>query len=58
MTNKEEILRALKTIQNVCKEHLCCDDCPLEKNGWCVVQDQEPEDWKINDTDKIWRAFK
>ena len=56
MENRQEILKALQTIQNVCKANQCCDTCPLAKGNWCVIQDQSPEDWKIRTTD-TWKAF-
>lgn len=55
MKNKQEILKALKTIQKICRENRCCT-CPFEKNDSCIIQDQNPEDWKIRETD-IWKAF-
>ena len=56
MESKEEILKALKTIQNVCKAHQNCNDCPLSKNGYCVLGEQDPVDWRIRATD-TWKAF-
>ena len=56
MENKEEILRALKTIQNVCREHQCCGTCPLSKDDCCVIGDQDPVDWRIR-TAETWKAF-
>lgn len=47
MEKKERILRALKTIQNVCKRQDGCNGCPLAENGLCIVQDQAPENWEI-----------
>ena len=54
--NKEEILKALRTIKGVCMAHGRCEDCPLSKNGNCDVQEQTPEGWSIRSTDK-WTAF-
>ena len=56
MESREEILRALQTIQNVCKENKCCDTCPFERDGWCMVQDRDPADWKFRTID-TWKAF-
>jgi hypothetical protein len=56
MENREEILKALRTIQNVCKEHLKCDNCPLSKSGCCVIGRDDPLDWNIKATD-TWKAF-
>ena len=55
MASKEEILQALKTIQNVCRETKSCDECSLAKGGWCEIQNRPPEDWKIKSTD-TWNA--
>ena len=56
MENREEILKALRTIKSVCKAHLNCDTCPLSRNGLCVVGRQDPENWNIKSVD-TWKAF-
>ena len=33
MHELNEIIKALKVIQDVCKKHYHCADCPLRKNG-------------------------
>lgn len=54
--NKEEILKALRTIKGVCIAHALCENCPLSKNERCVVNEQIPEEWQIKSTD-TWTAF-
>ena len=59
---KEEIINALKIIQDTCKAqkmNFPCKHCPLSKNGGdCVLQEQAPEDWKINTSPPVlWKAF-
>lgn len=60
--SKDEIIRALKLIQEICS---CgdCDDCPLSKKNpyeeyrECALADC-PNEWALNDPeDKIWRAI-
>jgi hypothetical protein len=58
MESKEEILKALKTIQNVCKSHGSCSQCPFGTNdNYCEIQGRAPEDWKIGEKQAVWRAF-
>lgn len=58
---QEEIINALQVIQDTCKdmneERNPCKNCPLSINGDCVLQEQPPEDWKINSSLPIWKAF-
>ena len=57
---QEEIVNALQVIKDTCKERYegnPCGNCPLSKNGDCVLQNQPPEDWKIKPSAPIWRAF-
>lgn len=58
--NKEEILKALKVIKNVCSEKKSdCEHCPfyLSNNG-CQIMNKYPTFWKIQeDEDEKWRAF-
>lgn len=57
MEDKQEILRALETIKGVCKLHVQCGSCPLSKNDYCVLLQQEPENWKIRCSEPSWTAF-
>ena len=57
---REEITNALKIIQDTCRAQTiypCYNNCPLSKNGECVLQEQAPEDWKINPSPPVWKAF-
>lgn len=56
---QEEITNALKIIQDTCKAQGVnpCYNCPLSKDGDCVLQDKAPEDWKINTSPPVWKAF-
>lgn len=57
---QEEIILALKVIQNTCNEAPTvhpCKSCPLSKNGACVLQEEPPSDWKITTSPPVWRAF-
>lgn len=57
---REEILDALKTIQEACEERgegKDCEACPFCRGGYCSFLDNlRPFQWEINDRD-IWRAF-
>ena len=56
---KEEILNALHVIKDECEENDdCSDGCPFEKNGGCVIQDNYPVVWKINDgSPETWKGL-
>ena len=54
--SREEVLKALRTIKGVCLAHGLCEDCPLSKNGDCVINNKIPEEWQIRSTEK-WTAF-
>lgn len=55
---KEEILKALKVIQDVCNSHEDCGTCPLCKsNNFCSVSNATPNEWRIAGTNEIWRAI-
>ena len=57
---QEEIINALKVIQDVCKEapdSHPCEHCPLSKNGYCVLQEKSPESWKLRTNPPVWTAF-
>lgn len=56
---QKEIVNALKVIQDTCKAQGAnpCSNCPLSKNGDCVLLEQSPEDWKINTSPPVWKAF-
>ena len=54
--SREEIINALKIIQETCLEHRC-EDCPFgNDNAECILMNFTPEDYVINET-TVWRAF-
>lgn len=56
---KEEIIKALKVIKEVCDSAESCCDCPLRhgKGGGCHLE-ITPANWDFNDEPtKTWRAF-
>lgn len=59
---KEEILNALRIIQDECTD-VVCDDCPFgvrTKNTYsCMFKiDENPDDWRIkSEEESVWRAF-
>jgi hypothetical protein len=58
MEDREEIIKALKVIQNTCKSTTRCSQCPLGTNGNdCVLQNQSPENWNIGEETEVWRAL-
>lgn len=58
MEDREEIIKALKTIKNTCKSFLKCSHCPFgTDNSDCVLKRQSPEEWKIGEETEVWRAF-
>lgn len=57
MEDRVEILKALETIQSVCKSHAYCSDCPFSKDGYCEIASTDPESWKIRHSEVKWRAF-
>jgi hypothetical protein len=58
MENKEEILKALKVIQNICKSTTRCYQCPFgNDDNDCISQNRSPEEWKIGEKVEVWRAF-
>ena len=57
MEDREEILKALKVIQSVCKSHSNCDNCPFSIDGCCEISYKDPENWKIRQRAQRWTAF-
>ena len=58
--SQEEIINALKVIQDTCNEQHApypCEQCPLSKNGGCVIQEQSPDEWKIRTAPPKWTPF-
>lgn len=55
---REKLIEALQVIKDTCDKNNVCEQCPLaESNGNCLVCDNQPCDWKINDDNKVWRAL-
>ena len=55
--DKEKIIEALHTIQNVCKGMEDCEGCPLRYDASrCTFEVQAPMEWDII-TPSGWRAF-
>lgn len=59
---KEEILNALRIIQDECTD-VSCDNCPFgvrTKNAYgCMFKtDEMPDEWRIkSEKESAWRAF-
>ena len=58
--SREEIVDALKTLQDCCKAHSRCENCPLRNEpARCGVTSASPNKWRINGTEiTIWKALK
>lgn len=56
----DEIINALKTVRNVCKQFDNCNQCPLYNMAetTCVVQSKPPCDWIFIEESTVWRAIK
>ena len=54
---KEEILKALNVIQDICIESQYCEECPLFENVDCGITHKSPSDWRIQNDEPPWRAF-
>lgn len=54
-----DIIKALRTLQNVCLAYWeCSPTCPLYLDGCVLVKGNPPDRWKINDSLNDWHAFK
>lgn len=52
--NHNDLIEALKTIQDYCKNTDCNDkDCVFNWKGDCMLKYKVPIDWKINEVKKI-----
>lgn len=59
MENRQEILKALELIKGICQKQENCDKCPFGTHDcYCILKDRIPEEWQLNDTESLWRAFK
>lgn len=59
---KDEILKALQLIKDICNSNHC-DDCPFYEinSGNCNIHSKMPYDWNNKEPEekeeKTWRAF-
>ena len=58
---KEELIKALKVIQDECKESNCIE-CPFgsrepEHGTRCKLRTDDPEKWRIDKQEVCWRAL-
>lgn len=54
--NLTEILKAIKVIQDECRNSLGCSECPFYVKSRCGVIQDEPHTWELNNDE--WKAFK
>ena len=58
---KEEILNALKVIQDVCSSNEHCATCPFcsTRNpcNTCSITNESPNNWRISGANEMWRAI-
>ena len=56
--SQEEILKALHVIKETCEENECGDRCPFNGvNVGCLISDDAPIHWKINDPPVRWKGL-
>lgn len=56
---REEILKALTVIQEVCNNAPACEYCPLRnQDGNCTLQRCAPHRWDLNNAHQEWCAFR
>ena len=60
MHELNEIIKALKVIQDVCKRHYHCADCPLRKNGsnCAIIEGDVPRNWILYNPQNIQLILK
>lgn len=56
---KEEILKAVTTIRDVCEEAEGCYTCPYGNcMGKCqILHGDTPNGWVVKEVEEIWRAL-
>lgn len=55
----KSILTALRIIKTVCEDNPQCENCPLgDDRGSCKTAELAPKDWRVGETDSVWRALK
>lgn len=56
--SREEIVGALKTLQDCCKTHKHCENCPVRNEpARCGVTSASPNMWRINEPPSGWKPF-
>lgn len=57
--NISDIINALTTIRDICKNNERCAVCPLysDNMGICNIKHIDPENWELSSS-YVWRAFK
>lgn len=55
----EDIIEALYIIKETCIESANCDECPFSAKGTekCVINEEEPGDWRIGELPSPWKAL-
>lgn len=54
--SKEEIVKMLKALRDICNSNTCAD-CPFgHEDGGCLFNNWSPSDFRINDESSVWRA--
>lgn len=43
------IKRALQTIKGYCEKHTTCHNCPLEGKLHCLLKEEVPADWDVEE---------
>lgn len=57
---REELFQALTILQDECRSHESCEDCPLRRNSeFCMLTEQVPSFFKIHNphNEHSYRAF-
>jgi len=57
----EDIVEALRIIQETCEESDTCSECPLstrDKDTECLIRRLEPNEWIICEPPSVWKALR
>nr|DAU59620.1 MAG TPA: hypothetical protein [Caudoviricetes sp.] len=55
----KSILTALRIIKTVCGDNIQCETCPLGDDvGNCRATEVAPKDWRVDESDSVWRALR
>lgn len=56
--SREEIVGALKTLQDCCRTHKRCENCPLRNEpARCGVTSASPNMWRFAELPSEWKPF-